>query len=160
MTITPGYIEAAWWTLRRAYDKGLLIKANRVLPGCPRCETALAEAEIDYWDEKDPSIYVKFRLKDDPKVSLLIWTTTPWTLPANLAVAAHPDFEYVKVRYRRIGITDTVIVMKGLEEEIRALGGWERYEVLQTIQGDDLVGTEYITPFVDMVPYQTQAGGK
>ncbi|HIH76352.1 MAG TPA: class I tRNA ligase family protein, partial [Methanomassiliicoccales archaeon] len=80
LTIAPGYIEAAWWTLKRAYDKGLLISASRVLPGCPRCETALAEAEIDYWDEMDPSIYVKFRLKDDPKVSLLIWTTTPWTL--------------------------------------------------------------------------------
>jgi len=160
LTIAPGYIEAAWWTLKRAYDKGLLISASRVLPGCPRCETALAEAEIDYWDEKDPSIYVKFRLKDDPKVSLLIWTTTPWTLPANLAVAAHPDFEYVKVRYRKIGVTDTVIIMKGLEEEIKDLGGWERYEVLQTIQGDDLVGVEYITPFVDEVPYQTQATGK
>jgi isoleucyl-tRNA synthetase len=160
LTITTEYIEAAWWTLKRAYDKGLLIKASRVLPGCPRCETALAEAEIDYWDEKDPSIYVKFRLKDEPKVSLLIWTTTPWTLPANLAVAAHPDFEYVKVRYRRIGETDTVIVLKGLEEEIKDLGGWEKYDVLQEIQGDDLVGMEYITPFVDEVPYQTHASGK
>jgi isoleucyl-tRNA synthetase len=160
LTIEEGYIEAAWWTLKRAYDKGLLVKANRVLPGCPRCETALAEAEIDYSDEKDPSIYVKFRLKDDPKVSLLIWTTTPWTLPANLAVAAHPDFEYVKVRYRRIGETDTVILLKGQEEEIKDLGGWEKYEVLQEIQGDDLVGIEYNTPFLDEVPYQTSTSGK
>ncbi|MCX6650821.1 MAG: isoleucine--tRNA ligase [Methanomassiliicoccales archaeon] len=160
LTITPGYIEAAWWTLKRAYDKGLLVRASRVLPGCPRCETALAEAEIDYWDEKDPSIYVKFKLKDDPKVSLLIWTTTPWTLPANLAVAAHPDFEYVKVRYRRIGETDTVILLKGREEEIKDLGGWEKYELLQVIQGDDLVGVEYITPFIDEVPYQNSASGK
>ncbi len=160
LTINASYIEAAWWTLKRAYDKGLLVRANRVLPGCPRCETALAEAEIDYYNEKDPSIYVKFNLKDDPKVSLLIWTTTPWTLPANLAVAAHPDQEYLKVRYRRIGETDTVIVLKGLEEEIKDLGGWEKYDVLQEIQGDDLVGLEYITPFVDEVPYQRSTNGK
>ncbi|HUT27758.1 MAG TPA: isoleucine--tRNA ligase [Methanomassiliicoccales archaeon] len=160
LTINPSYIEAAWWTLKRAFDKGLLEKANRVLPGCPRCETALAEAEINYSDEKDPSIYVKFKLKDEPKVSLLIWTTTPWTLPANLAVAAHPDFDYIKVRYRRIGETDTVIILKGLEEEIKGLGGWEKYEVLEEIQGDDLVGMEYITPFIDEVPYQSTATGK
>ncbi|MDD1772526.1 MAG: isoleucine--tRNA ligase [Methanomassiliicoccales archaeon] len=160
LTLAPSYLEAAWWTLKRAHDKGLLVSADRVLPGCPRCETALAEAEIDYWDEQDPSIYVKFKLKDDPKVSLLIWTTTPWTLPANLAVAAHPDFEYIKVRYRRIGETDTVIVLKGMEEEIRNLGKWEKMEVLQEIQGDDLVGLEYITPFIDEVPYQTSASGK
>ena len=118
LTINSSYIEAAWWTLKRAHDKGLLVTANRVLPGCPRCETALAEAEIEYSNEKDPSIYVKFPLRNDEKVSLLIWTTTPWTLPANMAVAAHPDFKYARVRYRRIGETETVIVLKDLIEQI------------------------------------------
>jgi len=160
LTIAPYYIEAAWWTLKKAYDKGLLVQANRVLPCCPRCETALAEAEINYADEKDPSIYVKFPLKDDPKTFLLIWTTTPWTLPANLAVAAHPDFKYIKARYRRIGETETVIVMKDLADQIGELGGWESYEILDEIEGDDLVGLEYTSIFHDLVPYQREVEGK
>ncbi len=160
LTINSSYIEAAWWTLKRAHDKGLLVTANRVLPGCPRCETALAEAEIEYSDEKDPSIYVKFPLRNDEKVSLLIWTTTPWTLPANMAVAAHPDFKYVKVRYRRIGETETVIALKDLVEQIRDVGGWEKYDILENIEGDDLVGTEYLPPFGDEVPYQRNVDGK
>ncbi|MCE5296371.1 MAG: class I tRNA ligase family protein, partial [Euryarchaeota archaeon] len=160
LTITPNYIEAAWWTLKRAHDKGLLVQANRVLPCCPRCETALAEAEINYSDEKDPSIYVKFPLKEDPKVFLLIWTTTPWTLPANLAVAVHPDFKYVKARYRRIGETETVIVMKDLADQIGEMAGWEQYEILEEIEGDDLVGLEYTSIFEDTVPYQKMASGK
>ncbi len=160
LTIAPYYIEAAWWTLKRAYDKGLLAPANRVLPSCPRCETALAEAEIEYSDERDPSIYVKFPLRDDPKVFLLIWTTTPWTLPANLAVAAHPDFRYAKVRYRRIGETETVIVMMDLVEQIREMAGWEKYDILEEIEGDDLVGKEYVSIFEETVPYQKEVRGK
>ncbi|HSV42152.1 MAG TPA: isoleucine--tRNA ligase, partial [Methanomassiliicoccales archaeon] len=160
LTISPSYIEAAWWTLKRAYDKGLLVTANRVLPCCPRCETALAEAEINYADDKDPSIYVKFPLKDEPKVYLLIWTTTPWTLPANLAVAAHPDFKYAKVRYRRIGETETVIVLKDLVEGIGEMANWDDYEILEDIEGDDLVGLEYQSIFEDVVPYQKEINGK
>ncbi|MBR4244988.1 MAG: class I tRNA ligase family protein, partial [Candidatus Methanomethylophilaceae archaeon] len=88
-TIKLDYIESAWWTLQRAYEKGLLKDSSRVVTWCPRCETALAEAEIEYWDETDPSIMVRFPIKGD-NASLLIWTTTPWTLAANMAVAVHP----------------------------------------------------------------------
>ena len=95
-TIKNEYIESAWWTIQKASDRGLLDSSSRVVTWCPRCETALAEAEIEYWDETDPSVMVKFPLVDDPNTSLLIWTTTPWTLPANLMVAAHPDMTYVK----------------------------------------------------------------
>src|SRR5437867_3273469 len=97
MTIKNSFIEAGWWTLKKAHEKGLLTKNVRSLQWCTRCETALAEAEVEYTDETDPSIYVKFPIKDRTGESLLIWTTTPWTLPANLAVAVHPDFPYVKV---------------------------------------------------------------
>lgn len=88
-TLKLDYIESAWWTLQCAYNKGLLRSASRVITWCPRCETALAEAEIEYWDEIDPSIIVRFPIKDK-SVSLLIWTTTPWTLASNMAVAVHP----------------------------------------------------------------------
>ncbi|HPP45072.1 MAG TPA: class I tRNA ligase family protein, partial [Methanomassiliicoccaceae archaeon] len=160
MTITPEYIEAAWWTLKKAHDKDLLVSSNRVISWCPRCETALAEAEIDYWEEKDPSIYVKFPLRNEPGVSLLIWTTTPWTLPANMAVAAHPEYLYAKVRYDRGDESDIVIVLESLAEQIGQLEGWERHEVLQVIKGEDLVGTEYMPPLGDEVPIQNEVSGE
>jgi len=92
-TIRLEYLESAWWTIQKAEEKGLLKPSSRVVTWCPRCETALAEAEIEYWDETDPSVMVRFPLKDG-SASLLIWTTTPWTLAANMAVAVHPDFGY------------------------------------------------------------------
>ncbi|MGI0148295.1 MAG: class I tRNA ligase family protein, partial [Thermoplasmata archaeon] len=98
MTIRNEYIEGAWWTLSRAHERGLIYEALRSTQWCSRCETALADAEIEYSDETDPSIYVKFPLADVPNESLLIWTTTPWTLPANLAIAVHPQFMYAKVK--------------------------------------------------------------
>ncbi len=142
LTIAPSYIEAAWWTLKKAHDKGMLVASNRVIQWCPRCETALAEAEIEYWEEKDPSIYVKFPIRGEKGVSLLIWTTTPWTLPANMAVAAHPDYRYAKVKYVRGEESETVIVLESLVDQIGELGGWEEYAILDLIEGDDLVGTE------------------
>ncbi|MEM0449467.1 MAG: isoleucine--tRNA ligase [Methanomassiliicoccales archaeon] len=160
LTITSSYIEAAWWTLKRAYDKGLLAPSNRVLSWCPRCETALAEAEIEYRDEKDPSIYVRFPLKEEEGTYLLIWTTTPWTLPANLAVAAHPDFRYAKVRYIGANGSEIVIVLESLVEQIGTMGGYDGYEILDLIEGDDLIGVEYIPPFYNDVEYQRQITGK
>src|SRR2546422_2141676 len=97
MTIKNNFIEADWWTMKKAHEKGLLVRSARSLQWCSRCETALAEAEVEYTDETDPAIYVKFPLKDRENESLLIWTTTPWTIPANLAVAVHPEFTYGKV---------------------------------------------------------------
>jgi len=160
MTINPSYMEAAWWTLKKAHDKGLLTSANRVISWCPRCQTALAEAEIEYWDEKDPSIYVKFPLKDEKGVSLLIWTTTPWTLPANMAVAAHPDYRYAKVRYHRNDEHDTVVLLESLVEAVGEIAGCDEYDVLELIEGDDLIGSEYLPPLRDEVPYQSSMEGK
>lgn len=99
-TLKLDFMESAWWTVQRAYDRGLLKPSSRVVSWCPRCETALAEAEIEYWEETDPSVMVKFPLKNDSDVALVIWTTTPWTLPANMAVAAHPEFQYVKIEIK------------------------------------------------------------
>jgi isoleucyl-tRNA synthetase len=160
LTISPNYVEASWWTLKRAYDKGLLISANRVLSWCPRCETALAEAEIEYRDENDPSIYVLFPLKDEENVSLLIWTTTPWTLPANLAVAAHPDFTYAKVKFIKDDKSEIVILLESLVDQVGDLGGYDGYEVMEVIQGDDLIGLEYVPPFLNDIQYQRETTGK
>src|SRR5207247_3375761 len=97
MTLRNEFIEAAWWTLKHAHEHGWIYEALRSTQWCSRDETALADAEVEYADETDPSVYVKFRVAGKPDESLLIWKTTPWTLPANLAIAVHTGFGYVKV---------------------------------------------------------------
>ncbi len=147
LTIKPEYIEAAWWTIERAHMRDLLVSDDRVLSWCPRCETALAEAEIEYWDEEDPSIFVKFPLSDDPSTSLVIWTTTPWTLPANMAVAVHPDLQYVRVEMRHEGQVESLIIAENQMESVAELGGFEGLEVKDTFSGRDLEGRYYNPPF-------------
>ncbi|MGN0098607.1 MAG: isoleucine--tRNA ligase [Candidatus Methanomethylophilaceae archaeon] len=152
-TIKLDYIESAWWTLQRAYEKNLLKPASRVVTWCPRCETALAEAEIEYWDETDPSIMVRFPLKDG-SASLLIWTTTPWTLAANMAVAVHPDFDYAKVRMSKTtGEQEDVIILESQAEFVMQKGGYEKFEIIERMKGKQLEGLEYVPVFdLESVP--------
>ncbi len=153
MTVKADYINAAWWTVKQAYEKGLLEKKLRVVNWCPRCETALAEAEVEYWDETDPSIYVKFPLREKDAY-IVIWTTTPWTLPANMAVAVHPDFTYVKARVKKNGAEEKIIVARELLESVAEKGGLEVVEILGEYRGKDLEGLEYEHPLSSEVPYQ------
>jgi len=146
-TLKLDFIESAWWTVRRAYEKGLLGPSSKVVSWCPRCETALAEAEIEYWDETDPSVMVRFPLAGDDKISLLIWTTTPWTLPSNMAVAAHPDFEYAKIKLIGGKKEEVLICMLSQAEYVSKKGGYERFEVIESMTGKELEGLEYIPPF-------------
>src|SRR5437879_2014888 len=132
MTIRNEFIEAAWWTLGRAHERGLLYEALRSTQWCSRDETALADAEIEYSDETDPSIYVKFPLRDRPAESLLIWTTTPWTLPANLAIAVHPQFVYAKVKVVRGESVEFLWTMEATVPTVMARGGVTAYEVTET----------------------------
>ncbi|MDR3205488.1 MAG: isoleucine--tRNA ligase [Candidatus Methanoplasma sp.] len=150
-TLMPDFIESAWWTVSKAYEKGLLGPAHRVVTWCPRCETALAEAEIEYWDETDPSVIVRFPLKDEPAVSLVIWTTTPWTLPSNMAVAAHPDMAYVRARLFGEKGEETVVCMGSRTEHVMKAGGYESFEILEKCTGKDLEGKSYLPPF-DIAP--------
>jgi isoleucyl-tRNA synthetase len=152
MTIKADYINAAWWTVRRAYEQGLLEQKKMVVNWCPRCETALADAEVEYWDEEDPSIFVKFPMNENTYV--VIWTTTPWTLPANMAVAVHPALEYVKVKVFKEGEIEYLIVAKELADSVLRKGGYELWEIVETYLGEDLVGAEYQHPLVEEVPLQ------
>ncbi len=99
-TMDPPYIESVWWSLKTLFDRGLLEKGHYVLPYCPRCETSLASHEValGYREATDPSVTVRFPLEGTPARDLLVWTTTPWTLPSNLLVAAKADVEYSVVR--------------------------------------------------------------
>ncbi|MFA5237847.1 MAG: class I tRNA ligase family protein, partial [Methanoregula sp.] len=125
-TITPGYVEAAWWTLARAQEKGMLERGFRVVNWCPRCETAIADAEVEYWDETDPSVFVKFPLKGKPDEYLVIWTTTPWTLPANVAVAVAKDFVYARVHAEKNGREEYLWVAEQLIKPVLKKGRYQK----------------------------------
>lgn len=160
MSIKNEYMEGAWWTFKRAAERGLLYEALRSLQWCARCETALADAEVEYSDETDPSIYVKFPIWDRPNESLLIWTTTPWTLPANMAIAVHPEFTYAKVRVSAAGRTEHLWMLESAVPAVMALGGVKIYEVVGKAQGSELVGVAYAHPLAPKVPYQRGVKGE
>ena len=102
VTYAPAYIESVWWLLSRLHEKGLLAKGHKVLPYCPRCGTTLSSHELalGYDTAKDPAVTVLFPVEGEADRYLLVWTTTPWTLIANFAVAVHPDLDYVEVEHR------------------------------------------------------------
>ena len=160
MTIRNEFIEAAWWTLKHAHEREWIYEALRSIQWCSRCETALADAEVEYADETDPSIYVKFRVARKPNESLLIWTTTPWTLPGNLAIAVHPDFRYAKVQVAYGKKPEYIWVMESAVPDIMARGGVTKYSVVETKKGSDLVGLAYLHPLRTKLPYQKGVKGE
>jgi isoleucyl-tRNA synthetase len=157
MTLKDDYIEAAWWTLKQASEKNLLDVGKRSVNWCPRCETAIADSEVEYSDRTDPSIYVKFKVKGEENTFIVIWTTTPWTIPANVAVAVHPDFEYSKFRaIRQDGSEEILIAATDLIENVLRQGRYVDYEVLETMLGEELTKLEYESPVGDLVPVQNE----
>ena len=151
LTLTPEYIQAAWWLVKRAEERGLLEKGVKVVHWCPRCETTLADYEVtEYRMMTDPSIYVKFPVKGRSGEYILIWTTTPWTLPANVAVMAHPDLEYVWVRVN----AEKLLIVKDRLDEVMKEAGVTEYEVVETVRGSDLEGLEYVHPLLEEVDLQ------
>jgi isoleucyl-tRNA synthetase len=138
-TLDPSYIESVWWALSQIYEKGLLYESHRVVPYCPRCGTALSSHEVSqgYQDVVDTSAYVKLWLIGHDE-ALVVWTTTPWTLPGNLAAAVGADITYARVR---LG-DETLIVAAALVG--RVFG--EDALVLGTIEGWELVGRHYQGP--------------
>jgi len=152
-TMDAGYIEAVWWSLKEIYGKGLLVRDFRISPYCPRCGTPLSDHEMGqpdvYRTVADPSVIVRFRLRGLPPTApaqlagadLLVWTTTPWTLVSNTAVAVHPDETYVLAR--RSGVGDRVIVADALFPAV--LGdGWH---ITDRFAGAALAGATYQPPF-------------
>jgi isoleucyl-tRNA synthetase len=155
-TVKPEYIEAAWWTLKKAEEKGMLERGHRVVNWCPRCETAIADAEVEYWDESDPSIFVRFPLRDKPGESLVIWTTTPWTLPANVAVAVAKDFEYAKVLAKKDGTEELLWIAEPLVKAVLKKARYKDFTIIETKKGADLAGWTYDSPLNTQVPLQRE----
>lgn len=141
-TMDENYIESVWWVFKTIYDKGLVYKDFRSSPYCPRCATPLSNFELNqgYQDNiSDPSLYVKFKLVDED-ASLLGWTTTPWSLPGNAAIAVDPDAKYIYVEVSNDeGEAETLIIARSRLEAL----GVETYRIIKEVQGKDLVGLSY-----------------
>ncbi|MFC4249603.1 isoleucine--tRNA ligase [Natribaculum luteum] len=150
-TVNPEYMEAAWWGFSKAAERGLVEKGQRSISQCPRCETAIANNEVEYEDVEDPSIYVKFDL-EDREGSLVIWTTTPWTIPANTFVAVDPDLTYQGVRAKKDGEEDVLYVAEECVEDVLSKGRYEDYEVVEELTGEEMVGWSYEHPLAEEVP--------
>ncbi len=137
ITYTDDYIETLWWMLKEIHKKGLLYKGHKILPYCPRCGTSLSSHEVaqGYRRVSDPSVFVRMPLADDPAVSLLVWTTTPWTLPANVALAVAEDAPYVEVLF---GGERFILAKPRLEA---VLG---EAQVLREFPGRELLGRKYL----------------
>ena len=144
-TMDTSYIESVWWSLKTIFDKGLLVQDSRVAPYCPRCQTALSDHEValGYTDVVDPSVYVRFPVVGKP-YDLLVWTTTPWTLVSNTAVAVHPEVDYAVVE---AGYGRPVLVAEPL---VAAAIGPDA-PILETIPGRELEGLAYARP-LELIP--------
>ena len=151
-TLTPEYMEAAWWGFQRAHERGLVEQGKRSISQCPRCETAIANNEVEYDDVEDPSIYVKFPL-EGREGSLVVWTTTPWTIPANTFVAVGEDLVYKKIRAYGPKEPDVLYVEESLVEDVLKEGRYNDYDVDGEFTGEEMVGWEYEPPFAEEVDH-------
>ena len=151
LTLENHYIEGAWFTFKQAYNNGYLYEGRYPVHVCSRCETSLAYNEIEHKTVTDKSVFVKFPVKGKKNEYMAIWTTTPWTLPANTGVMVHPDFDYSFVKVQATG--ETLIVAKELAgrlmTEIVETGN---YKIAKTVKGKELEGMEYVHPLKEIVP--------
>ena len=148
LTMAPEYEAASLDVFATFVERGLVYKKLKPVPWSVSNQTALADAELEYKDVTDPSVYVEFPLVDGTGY-LMVWTTTPWTLPANLAVAVNANVEYAKVRYRRNGEGRMGIAAADLVEKVFKRAGVESFEVVEKVRGEELVGKEYRHPFIE-----------
>ncbi|MHC3379278.1 isoleucine--tRNA ligase [Haloarcula sp. H-GB5] len=157
-TVNPEYMEAAWWGFQQAHERDLVEQGQRSINQCPRCETGIANNEVEYHDVGKPSIYVKFPLAEQ-KGSLVIWTTTPWTIVANTFVAADGDLEYVGVDAEKDGDTERLYLAEACVEDVLKAGRYDDYEVVEQLSGEEMVGWAYDHPLAEEVPDHAQGEG-
>ncbi len=162
VTYTNDYIESVWWILKTFWERDLLFKGYKIVPYCPRCGTPLSDHEVamGYAEAVDPSVFVRLPLVDKPGTSLLVWTTTPWTLPANVAVAVGPEVDYVTIEHTIAeteegvkGATERLILAKALLEKVFR---GEEVKVVEHFKGKKLKGTRY-HPLFTFMPLEKPA---
>jgi isoleucyl-tRNA synthetase len=182
VTYTNEYVESVWWALKTLFDRGLLYRGHKILPYCARCGTALSSHEVaqGYEDVVDPSVYVALDLDGgDSRLAtrgpgdgdgsrdaggessaapgrrrILVWTTTPWTLVSNTALAVHPDLTYVEAR-KKSGAEWTVLLAEARAEAVLGAGWGDRWDVVRRVSGRELAGTRYRRP-LDWVPFPAE----
>lgn len=146
-TMDPSFMESVWWVFKQLYDKGQVYREYRVMPYSTALATTLSNFEADQERQElnDPAIVVAFPLRLDPDTSLLIWTTTPWTVPSNIAIAVHPDFKYLKIRDQEAN--KNYIILEALLTTLYKDPKKAAFEILESYQGKQMVGWEYVPPF-------------
>lgn len=145
ITYDSAYIEGVWGTLKEIWDQGLVYQGYKVIPYCPRCGTALSAAEVaqGYMDVHDTSVFVAFPFTDMPNRSFLAWTTTPWTLPGNVALVVGKKIDYVVIEIKNeSGDTREYVLAKDRLSVVR-----QEYVILEELKGADLIGKSYLPPF-------------
>jgi isoleucyl-tRNA synthetase len=155
VTYSHDYVESVWWSLKTLFDKDLLYRGHKILPYCARCGTALSSHELSlgYKVVEDPSVYIALELADDSRRRILVWTTTPWTLVSNTALAVHPDLDYVEVVRREEDKDKRTLIL--VESRVRAVLGEDydaRWDVVNRMKGSELVGRRYKRP-LDYLEY-------
>ena len=146
-TMDPSFMESVWWVFKQLYDKGQVYREYKVMPYSTALATPLSNFEESQnpKEVQDPAIVVAFPLREDPHTNLLIWTTTPWTVPSNIAIVVHPDFEYIKIRDETAN--KNYIIMESLLGTLYKDPKKATFTKLQTFKGKDLDGLEYAPPF-------------
>jgi len=147
-TMDFDYMQSEWWAFKELHKKGLIYEDYRSMHICPRCETTLSQGEVaeGYKNIKDLSVTIEFRLASDPKASFLAWTTTPWTLPGNVALAVGPDIEYVTIEKKDEGAGEIVRFILAKNQLERFFSGQD-YKIISVQKGSELVGISYIPLF-------------
>jgi isoleucyl-tRNA synthetase len=148
-SITNDFIDGEWWLIKQAHEKGRLYEGLRTMHWDTASSTGVAKHELEYKSVTDDSVYVKFALKDEPNMYLIVWTTTPWTLPFNLAVMVNPSLTYVKAD---VG-GETWIVAKALAGNVIKEVAEKEYSVKEEVLGEKLEGLEYVHPFHGEIPF-------
>ncbi|MBN2473133.1 MAG: isoleucine--tRNA ligase [Pirellulales bacterium] len=159
VTYHQSYVESVWWALKKLFDRGLLYQGHKIVWWWAQGGTALSSGEVGqgYREVADPSVYVRFPLVDEPETDLLVWTTTPWTLPSNQFAAVRPDLEYSVVRIE--GESRRLILASALVEDIAAKAKKE-FTVEKTLAGQALLGRRYVPPFDDYYRLQGETQGE
>jgi len=154
-TMDCNYMESVWWAFKQIYDKKLVYRGSKIMPFSTACNTVLSnfEAGSNYKDTKDPALYVTFPLVDEPGTNLIAWTTTPWTLPSNLACAVNPDFIYLKVLDEEKD--KTYLIAEARLKDVLKQTNIKKHKILEKIKGKELVGKRY-TPLFNYMDHMKE----
>ena len=151
MTLDNEYMEGEWWLIKKAHENNRLYEGEKVMHWCPSCGTSLAKHELEYDNVNEKSIFVKFKTILGKNQYLIVWTTTPWTIPFNMGVMVNPELDYVKAKIEDTG--ETWIIAKALANMVISGVAEKKFEIIEEFKGKKLQGTRYIHPFYDEINY-------